>query len=236
MTKSSHGTLPEHIHQLPFQTARTIAGFDRHTCAFQKLHTPNTRPTCLLTTGRRVCVSQVQCLLETACQVLHWDAYSERSSLQIVCHAVCDTLCQQLRNKKVSFGYCGFVCIQTQSRFTIRMYLLHRALGRVRSSLGRPPAKGKSLCIAFAYDTWCFRVRCEGEARSLSLSLCRVPAASATSCLVSVGLMDNQIVCTMLQPDQHVDFVCKTLFAVFVWAHLVKRVCNFLSNFRWPHG
>ena len=58
----------------------------------------------------------------------------------------------------------------------------------------------------------------------------------ATSYLVSVGLMDNQIVCTMFQPDQHVDFVCKTLFAVVVWAHLVKRVCNFLSNFRWPHG
>ena len=56
--------------------------------------------------------------------------------------------------------------------------LLYRALGRVRSSLGRPPAKGKSLCIAFAYDTLRFRVKCEGEARSLSLSLCRVPAAS----------------------------------------------------------
>ena len=58
----------------------------------------------------------------------------------------------------------------------------------------------------------------------------------ATSYLVSVGLMDNQIVCTMFQPDQHVGFVCRTLFAVVVWAHLVKRVCNFLSNFRWPHG
>ena len=133
--------VPELIHQLPFQTARTIAGFDRHTCAFQKLHTPNTRPACLLTTGRRVCVSQVQCLLETACQVLHWDAYSQTSSLQIVCHAVCDTLCQQLRNQKVSFGYCGFVCIQTQSRFTIRMYFALSGVGASEVQFRQAPRK-----------------------------------------------------------------------------------------------
>ena len=53
--------------------------------------------------------------------------------------------------------------------------VLRRTLGRVRSCLCSPPAKGKSLCSASVHYKLCLRVNCKSEGRSLSLSLRRVP-------------------------------------------------------------